>query len=134
MPINYLLFCGRTGEEMSESPYLVTMFKTRRLSNPHPYNQRWAAVKNNHFSVYDNEFWPRVRARALRAPVFLPSFTGKMGRCATPPPPPPIAASLILQDINDVLRKPSEKSPKVHVIVQLLLESHSSIIQSQVAL
>ncbi len=44
MPINYLWFCGRTGEEMSESPYLVTMYKTRRLSNPHPYNQRWAAV------------------------------------------------------------------------------------------
>jgi hypothetical protein len=38
-------------------------------------------------------FWPRVRARALRAPVFLSSLTHKTGRCA---PPPPIAASLIL--------------------------------------
>jgi hypothetical protein len=36
-------------------------------------------------------FWPRMRARALRAPVFLGSFTHQTGRCA---PPPPIAASL----------------------------------------
>ncbi len=38
-------------------------------------------------------FWPRVRARALRAPVFLRSLPRKKGRCA---PPPPIAASLLL--------------------------------------
>ncbi len=29
-------------------------------------------------------FWPRVRARALRAPVFLGSLTRKKGRCAPP--------------------------------------------------
>ncbi len=40
-----------------------------------------------------SRFWPRVRARALRAPVFLVSLTRHMGRCA---PPPPIAASLLL--------------------------------------
>jgi hypothetical protein len=39
-------------------------------------------------------FWPRVRARALRAPVFLGSLPRQTGRCA--PPPPPIAASLLL--------------------------------------
>jgi hypothetical protein len=39
-------------------------------------------------------FWPRVRARALRAPVFLGSLTWQTGRCAPPhcsfaaPPPP----------------------------------------------
>ncbi len=38
-------------------------------------------------------FWPRVRARALRAPVFLSYLTHKQGRCASPPP---IAASLLL--------------------------------------
>ncbi len=38
-------------------------------------------------------FWPRVRARALRAPVFLGLLTCQTGRCA---PPPPIAASLLL--------------------------------------
>ena len=32
-------------------------------------------------------FWPRVRARALRTPVFLGSLTCKTGRCAPPPRP-----------------------------------------------
>jgi hypothetical protein len=32
-------------------------------------------------------FWPRVRARALRAPVFLGSLTCQTGRCAPPPRP-----------------------------------------------
>ena len=38
-------------------------------------------------------FWPRVRARALRAPVFLGSLTAKRGAAR---PPPYIAASLLL--------------------------------------
>ncbi len=38
-------------------------------------------------------FWPRVRALALRAPVFLGSLIHQTGRCA---PPTPIAASLLL--------------------------------------
>jgi hypothetical protein len=38
-------------------------------------------------------FWPRVRARALHAPVFFSSLTHKTGRCA---PPQPIAVSLLL--------------------------------------
>ncbi len=29
-------------------------------------------------------FWPRVRARALRAPVFLGTLPGQTGRCAPP--------------------------------------------------
>jgi hypothetical protein len=37
-------------------------------------------------------FWPRVRARALRAPVFLDSLPHQTGRCAHPPP---IAASML---------------------------------------
>jgi hypothetical protein len=32
-------------------------------------------------------FWPRVRARALRAPVFLGSLTRQKGRCAPPTRP-----------------------------------------------
>ncbi len=36
-------------------------------------------------------FWPRVRARALRPPVFLGSLTCQTGRCAGAPPPPPPA-------------------------------------------
>jgi hypothetical protein len=31
-------------------------------------------------------FWPRVRARALPAPVFLSSLTHKPGRCTSPRP------------------------------------------------
>ncbi len=38
-------------------------------------------------------FLPRVRARALRAPVFLGSLTRQKGRYA---PPPSTAASLLL--------------------------------------
>ncbi len=30
-------------------------------------------------------FWPRVRARALRAPVFISSLPHQTGRCAPPP-------------------------------------------------
>jgi hypothetical protein len=33
-----------------------------------------------------SRFWPRVRARALRAPVFVSSFSPKTGRCAPPCP------------------------------------------------
>jgi hypothetical protein len=47
------------------------------------------------FGVYivTSGFWPRVRARALRAPVFWNSLRRQTGRCA---PHPPIAASLLL--------------------------------------
>ncbi len=38
-------------------------------------------------------FWPRVRARALRAPVFLSTLQIQGGRCA---PPTPIATLLLL--------------------------------------
>ncbi len=45
--------------------------------------------------LYDTSgFWPRVRARALRAPVFLGSLPSQTGRCA--PPPPPLVYSLLL--------------------------------------
>ncbi len=50
---------------------------------------------------FTNGFLPRVRARALHAPVILGSVTSKTGRCA--PPPPPIAASLLLS--SSLLRK-----------------------------
>ena len=46
-------------------------------------------------------FWPRVRARALRAPVFLGPLVRQTGRCA--PPPPPIAASLLPQKYRNKL-------------------------------
>ncbi len=36
--------------------------------------------------IMTSGFWPRVRARALRAPVFLSSLTHKTGRCAPPRP------------------------------------------------
>jgi hypothetical protein len=49
-------------------------------------------LSGKHLS-YTSGFWPRVRARALRAPVFLSSLTHKTGRCA---PLPPIAATLLL--------------------------------------
>ena len=37
--------------------------------------------------VFTSGFWPRVRARALRAPVFLSSLPPQTGRCAPPPCP-----------------------------------------------
>ena len=40
-------------------------------------------------------FWPCVRARALRTPVFFGSSTQLMWHCA-PPPPQPIAPSPLL--------------------------------------
>jgi hypothetical protein len=38
------------------------------------------------FKVYrlTSGFWPRVRARALRAPVFLGALARQTGRCAPP--------------------------------------------------
>jgi hypothetical protein len=39
-----------------------------------------------------SEFWPRVRARALRAPVFLSSLPPKRGAALRAPPYPSIAA------------------------------------------
>ncbi len=35
--------------------------------------------------MIDSGFWPRVRARALRAPVFLRLMLPQTGRCAPPP-------------------------------------------------
>jgi hypothetical protein len=40
---------------------------------------------------YTSGFWPRVRARALRAPVFLDTLSRQLGATR----PPPIAASLL---------------------------------------
>jgi hypothetical protein len=34
--------------------------------------------------MINSGFWPRLRARALHAPVFLSSLTCKAGRCAPP--------------------------------------------------
>ena len=69
-------------------------------------------VKVNRIILKTSGFWPRVRARALRAPVFLSSLPPQTGRCVPPlpvhrsqevwgppPPAPPIAASLILPAI-----------------------------------
>jgi hypothetical protein len=44
-------------------------------------------LSNNTGASYKNTsgFWPRVRARALRAPVFLSSLAPETGRCAPPP-------------------------------------------------
>jgi hypothetical protein len=35
--------------------------------------------------LFTSGFWPRVRARALRAPVILISLPSPTGRCAPPP-------------------------------------------------
>jgi hypothetical protein len=55
------------------------------LQTLHPFDPR---------SLYvTSVFWPRVRARALRAPVFLGSLTRQKGRCAPPPVHRSFAAS-----------------------------------------
>jgi hypothetical protein len=38
----------------------------------------------NETYLYTSGFWPRVRARALRAPVFLGHMPRQTGRCAPP--------------------------------------------------
>ncbi len=61
---------------------------------PTPPPARWISVKlivlfrQNCLRNYKKTsgFWPRVRARALRAPVFLSSLAPETGRCAPPPP------------------------------------------------
>jgi hypothetical protein len=55
----------------------------------------WLAI------ISTTEFWLRLRARALSAPVLIGSLTGKTWRCAPPAQPS--------GDINDILRKPREK-------------------------
>ncbi len=47
-----------------------------------PFLHKWF----NFFSCTSG-FWPRVRARALSALVFLSSLTGIRGPCSPPPPP-----------------------------------------------
>jgi hypothetical protein len=42
------------------------------------------ALVQGHYQITSG-FWPRVRARALRAPVFLTSLTRQTGRCAPRP-------------------------------------------------
>jgi hypothetical protein len=45
-------------------------------------------------SIFETSgFWPRMRARALRAPVFLSSLPPQTGRCAPPPAHRSFAAS-----------------------------------------
>jgi hypothetical protein len=48
-------------------------------------------------------FWPRVRARALRAPVFLGSLPRQTGRCAPPPHSSFAAYKKIVQKQNGSL-------------------------------
>ncbi len=43
--------------------------------------------------IVTSGFWPRVRAHALRAPVFLGSLPHQTGRCASPPAHRSFAAS-----------------------------------------
>ncbi len=65
----------------------LTLFYTRGLGIvvlhvmvPQPYRFPVA------FYIGTSGFWPRVRARALRAPVFLGSLPRPTGRCAPPRP------------------------------------------------
>ena len=48
------------------------------------------------FFLKTSGFWPRVRARALRAPVFLSSLTCKAGRCSPSLAPCSFAAPVFI--------------------------------------
>ena len=49
------------------------------------HNGRTENLHNDFYKyTYTSGFWPRVCARALRAPVFLGSVTWKTGHCAPP--------------------------------------------------
>ncbi len=50
--------------------------------NDGPIQERLGDFLNSIFRT--SGFWPRVRARALRAPVFLGSVPRQKGRCAPP--------------------------------------------------
>jgi hypothetical protein len=45
--------------------------------------------------IVTSGFWPRVRARALRAPIFLGSLPRQTGRCAPPPRPSQLRCFLL---------------------------------------
>jgi hypothetical protein len=69
--------------------YLVlSLLSGSNLARRYPFQPR----HNRLYATYNNEtiyatsvFWPRVRARALRAPVFLKLINTPNGRCAPPP-------------------------------------------------
>jgi hypothetical protein len=93
---NYHLFCrhlpvlvvfytskpaswGTSFRESFGSAAELTSLKKRKTNFVHYFCQT-ASVN---YSITSG-FWPRVRARALRAPVFLGALPRQTGRCAPP--------------------------------------------------
>jgi hypothetical protein len=60
----------------------------------HRHYHRYSTKSVLHQYSCTSGFWPRVRARALRAPVFLSSLQRKTGRCAMSARPPPCTSQL----------------------------------------
>ncbi len=74
-----------------------TVFPTKHVKSI-SYLIRLKSLRNSIWQMYDKHlttcgFWPRVRARALRAPVFFRLINMQNGALRAPPP---IAASLLL--------------------------------------
>ncbi len=62
----------------------------------------FSKIRNRSLLFTTSVFWPRVRARALRAPVFLGSLTRKKGRCAPPPRPSQLRCFLFFKNKNNL--------------------------------
>ncbi len=61
----------------------------------------WSLIIGLYF--FTSGFWPRVRARALRAPVYLSSLPRQPGRCA-PPRPSQLRCFLFDSKLNKIYK------------------------------
>ncbi len=71
----------------SHSCPLIWMYQWRTIHTFHAMWARPAGCMNHELwctVCITSGFWPRVRARALRAPILLSSLPGPTGRCAPP--------------------------------------------------
>jgi len=78
------------------SLYILTYLGRSDIAYSLVLELRMYNVYNHNAYIYTSGFWPRVRVRALRAPVFLGSLARQTGAAR----PPAIAASLLPQKLK----------------------------------
>jgi hypothetical protein len=72
---------------------LIVVPCTLNIIPPPPPHRSFAVPFGKINIIKTSGFWPRVRARALRAPVFLDPLARQTGRCAPPPRPSQLRCS-----------------------------------------
>ena len=78
----------------------------------------WKKTKRANIYYETSGFWPRVRARALRAPVFLGTLPRQTGRCAPSPPRPSQLCCFLFYPLKYILGPPSSRAfffPQEHI-------------------